>query len=308
MSVPKFHEFLPYVLKELKDGRPYPLKEIRKKLAISMNLTEEQLSQLLPSKTQTMFDNRSNWACYYLKRAGILKTPKRGIYQLSSEGRDYIDNNGFEITLSDLEKYKSFREFLNIDKTPSQDETNQPEKLDTSTPEDRINDSIKEIQEQLSDDLLEIILEMSPHFFERLVLDLLHVMGYGGKEKHNLIHTGYGADGGIDGLIKEDALGLEHIYIQAKRWKPDSTVSSTEIQKFAGALSGKGARKGIFITTTTFSKQASDYANNHQFSRIILIDGKQLTDLMITYGVGLYTEVTYKIQKIDRDYFDEDKF
>jgi len=150
-------------------------------------------------------------------------------------------------------------------------------------------------------------MEMSPHFFERLVLDLLHIMGYGGKDRHNIIHTGYGPDGGIDGLIKEDALGLEHIYIQAKRWSPDSAVSSAEIQKFAGALSGKGARKGIFITTTSFSKNAVKYADTHQLSRIILIDGKKLTELMITYGVGLYTEITYKIQQIDRDYFDEDK-
>lgn len=155
-----------------------------------------------------------------MKRSGIFNTPKRGVYQLTSEGRDYIDNNGFQITLSDLEKFKSFREFQSIDKISSKDGLEQPDKLDTSTPEDRINESIKKIQEQLSDDLLELILEMSPHFFERLVLDLLHVMGYGGKDKHNIIHTGYGSDG----------------------------------------------------------------------------------------GVGLSTEVTYKIQKIDRDYFDEDKF
>lgn len=308
MSVPKFYKFFPHILKELNDEKPYPLKEIRNRLEISMNMSDEQLSQLLPSKTQSKFDNRANWACYYLKRSGILKTPKRGIYQLTTVGREFINKNGFQITLSDLDQFKSFREFKSIDRAISKDESEQVDNLETSTPEDRINNSIEIIQEQLSDDLLELILELSPHFFERLVLDLLHSMGYGGKDKHNIIHTGYGADGGVDGLIKEDALGLEHIYVQAKRWRLDSTVGRDEIQKFAGALSGKGARKGIFITTSSFSKQALVYAKNHQLSKIILVDGKQLTDLMVTYEVGLYTEATYKIQKIDRDYFDEDHF
>lgn len=307
MNIPKFYEFFPYILEILDDNQAYPLREIRKKLSFRMNMTEEQLQKLLPSKVQSVFDNRANWACYYLKRAGILKTIKRGVYQITTVGQDYIKQNGFNISLIDLENFEDFVEFKSIDRSSNDVEVEKEEVVDTSTPEDRINLSIARINQQLADDLLESIIEMSPHFFEKLVLDLLHTMGYGGKDADSILHTGYGPDGGIDGLIKEDALGLEHIYVQAKRWNTDSTVGAPEIQKFSGALSGLGARKGIFITTTSFSKQAIAYADIHQSIRIILIDGTDLAKLMLTYGVGLYTEVTYKIQKIDRDYFDEDK-
>ena len=303
--LPTYDKFFPYVLESLKDGNPKKLKDIRKEIAQIMNLTEEQTTALLPSKTQSIFDNRTNWAAYYLKRAGILTTPQRGVYILSQEGIKYIEKNGYSILKTDLEKYDSFKEFIKPKdsvETINKENTGQEE----LTPEDKITDAINTLNQQLADELIEEIMSMSPIFFERLVLDLLYQMGYGGKRDNSIIHTSFSQDDGIDGLIKEDELGLDYIYIQAKRWS--NVVGQPEIQKFSGALSGFAARKGVFITTSKFSSKAIDYAKTHPYSTMVLIDGKKLADLMITYGVGLSVEYEYRIQKIDSDYFNEDRF
>lgn len=305
MAVPAYQEFFPYILRLLEDKKEYKLSDIRKELVKTMNLTEKDLEELLPSKTQTVFQNRANWACFYLKKAGILSTPQRGIYVLTSIEEQIIKGKGYDINTEDLLQYESFREFVNVDKKEEDkiDNEETDRNLDV-TPEARIDEAFKTLHIQLSEEILSEIMEMSPIFFERMVLDLLYEMGYGGKDKNRIIHTRFTQDDGIDGLIKEDELGLDYIYIQAKRWS--GVVGQPEIQKFAGALSGKGARKGIFITTSWFSKQAIQYADNHQLSRIILIDGDKLSNLMIIYGVGLSTHYIYKLQKIDKDYYTED--
>lgn len=303
--IPKHHEFFPHILEVLSDKKTYRLRDIRDRIAKMIDISEEDRQKLLPSKTQSIFDNRVNWACVYLKKAGVVDTPKRGQYLLTKRGEKVIDQKGFQITLDDLNQFKSFREFIGL--TESADENN-GEKDDDSvdkTPEAQLYDAIEKINSQLSDEILSEIMSMSPVFFERLVLDLLRQMGYGGKDERSFIHTQYTQDDGIDGMIKEDELGLDYIYVQAKRWS--SGVGQPEIQKFSGALSGKGATKGVFLTTSHFSKQAISYAENHHGSTIVLVDGRKLTDLMITYGVGLTTEYTYKLQKIDKDYFDEDR-
>lgn len=305
MSIPSYQEFYPYILKLLSNNKTYKLKDARKEIGVSMNITEEQKKELLPSKVQTVFDNRVNWAFVYLRKAGVLGSPSRGKYYLTEVGERLIKEKGYDITDKNLLKFKSFREFKEP-KSESKDNGNTI-KVETKkdvTPDDQLVEAFKKIEDQLAEDLLSEISSMSPIFFERLVLDLLYGMGYGGKGDNRIIYTPATQDDGIDGLIKEDELGLEHIYVQAKRWS--GTVGQPEIQKFSGALSGKGAKKGVFITTSSFSRQALEYAANHQVSRIVLIDGKKLADLMIAYGIGLYTENTYKIQKIDTDYFIED--
>ncbi|NLN47859.1 MAG: restriction endonuclease [Clostridiales bacterium] len=305
--IPKFDDFYPYILKILENKEVYKLKDIREILAKNMSISESARKELLPSKKQTTFDNRVNWACIYLTKAGILDRPTRGEYKISPEGETFIREKGYNIKLDDLKKNESFRKFLGLDKEPTS-VVDMPD--EEEIPEEQIDNAFKKMNKQLSEDLLNEIFKMSPKFFEILVLDLLRKMGYGGKtddiSRDSAIHTGDGPDDGIDGLIKEDELGLDYIYVQAKRWT--DSVGKPEIQKFAGALSGKGAKKGVFLTTSGFSKKAIEFANYHQISRIVLIDGEKLTNLMIDYGVGLSTEHIYKIQNIDKDYFDEDKY
>lgn len=302
MSIPMYHDLFPYVLQVLQDGNMKQLRTLRGDIALILDLTDLEMRELLPSKTQTVFDNRCNWASYYLFRAGILNKPKRSWYQLSTEGKKHISEHGFSITLKDLERYESFRQFTK----PSDKSVPvipEPLEIDTLTPEDRINRAMDELTQQLADEILSEVMNMSARFFEKLVLDLLFRMGYGGQQSNSIIQTPYTNDDGIDGLIREDELGLDFIYVQAKRWK--NTITQPDIQQFAGALSGQGARKGVFITTSSFSTKAMEYAKRHLASNIVLVDGKRLTELMIAYGVGLTVTYEYKLQKIDKDYYDE---
>lgn len=302
MSIPMYHDLFPYVLQVLQDGNMKQLRTLRGDIALILDLTDLEMRELLPSKTQTVFDNRCNWVSYYLFRAGILNKPKRSWYQLSTEGKEHISEHGFSITLKDLERYESFRQFTK----PSDKSVPvipEPLEIDTLTPEDRINRAMDELTQQLADEILSEVMNMSARFFEKLVLDLLFRMGYGGQQSNSIIQTPYTNDDGIDGLIREDELGLDFIYVQAKRWK--NTITQPDIQQFAGALSGQGARKGVFITTSSFSTKAMEYAKRHLASNIVLVDGKRLTELMIAYGVGLTVTYEYKLQKIDKDYYDE---
>jgi len=303
--LPKFNEFFPYILKILENNEVKTLKELRDQLAIDMNISKEQREILLASKVQTVYDNRVGWALGYLSKGGILEKPERAKYKLSKKGQEYIKKNGYDITVEYLKTLKEFQKFMGAGKndTSENEENIQVDIDDEETPDDIIGRGIVAMNTNLSTELLNEISKMSPKFFEFLVLDLLQKMGYGGSINNSTIHTGDGPDDGIDGIIKEDELGLDHIYVQAKRWLPQ--VGQPKIQEFVGALSGKGAIKGVFITTSTFSKKAIEYSNSLKDYRIVLIDGEKLTELMINYGVGLTTEHIYKIQKIDTDYFEE---
>lgn len=210
--IPKFYEFYPYILEILSDQKTYKLSEIRDILAKRLDITEEERKILVPSKTQTVYDNRVSWACIYLAKAEVIERPKRGEYTITSRGKNLIKEKGFDISRDDLERYESFREFLKP-KDNSSDAEKENKEVGEKTPEDQINDAFEKIHQQLSDELLTEIMNMSPLFFEKLVLDLLKNMGYGGKDDSNITHTQYVQDDGIDGMIKEDELGLDYIYV-----------------------------------------------------------------------------------------------
>ena len=289
----------------LNDGSPRTLKQIRNEVAQKRKFSEEELREMLPSQRQTLFHDRLNWAVQYLFQGGLLERPKRATYTLSSIGKEYITEKGFNITLDDLRQYERFRGFYHKEQNALDHEAATPNTITESeeTPEDLISRAQRMLNQQLSEDLMQEILAMDPIFFEKLVLDLLIAMGYGGKDETNIIRTPATGDGGIDGLIKEDELGLEYIYVQAKRWQPGRKVSRPDVQTFIGALSGQSARKGVFITTADFTAEARAFAENNKAGKVVLINGEELTRLMITYGVGLSTVSEYKIQIIDSDYF-----
>lgn len=309
MSIPKFFEFLGPTLELLTDGTIHNINSIRSKVADKMRITEDDRRIMLPSGKQATYANRITWAVVYLKKAGLIQTVSRGNYRATQNGINTFQKVGIKLNLQDLEKSKEFVKF----RYGTNDE-NENHQLPTQTllsiditPEDSMEKAHNEMTTMLSDELLNAIMERSPRFFERLVVELLVKMGYGGAFEESGSVIGKTNDEGIDGVIREDKLGFSSIYIQAKRWDPESTVSRPEIQKFVGALAGQAATKGLFITTASFSKEAKNYANNRAYNtKVVLVDGKALAKLMIENGVGVSTVNTYEIKKIDSDYFSED--
>ena len=303
MAVPKFFEFFPGVLNVLTDGQEKTVRQIREQAIVLMRVADEDCKELLPSGRQRTVDNRINWAVTYLKNAGLIQSVKRGVYAITDEGKKAYAEAGDQIDLNYLERYDSFCAFHGAPVIPHSEE-----KKDISieeTPQDTFEKAYSQINAALSADLLSIIMERSPGFFERLVVDLLLKMGYGSALDSAGLVVGQSGDEGIDGIIREDKLGFSSIYIQAKRWDPASTVGRPEIQKFVGALAGQGATKGLFITTAQFTKEAINYANKQLAVKVVLVDGKKLTHLMIEYGIGVSVQSTYTIKKVDSDYFDE---
>ena len=302
MSVPKFFEFFPSVLLSLNDKAEKSTKQLREETVKLMHISEEDCNELLPSGKQRTVDNRINWAINYLKHAGLIKSVRRGIYIITSDGCNALSEVGTQIDLSYLERFESFRAFHGRSSLSSGEE-----KIDTpdDSPLDIFEKAYSRINAALSDDLLSVIMERTPRFFERLVVDLLLKMGYGSALDSAGLVVGQSGDEGIDGIIREDKLGFSSIYIQAKRWEPASTVGRPEIQKFVGALAGQGASRGLFITTAQFTKDAINYANKQLAVKVVLVDGHQLTHLMLEYGIGVSVQSTYTIKKIDFDYFDD---
>lgn len=283
--------------------------EMAKLLADSSGLSQEELSLRLSSGTKTVFYDRVGWAKTYLAKAGLINQPKRGFCELSPIGRQLDLTKLTGITNEFLMQFESFSNYkLGVSK---EDRESQQEKdllllhtaEDTRTPDEIITETTELLKESLKSDLLRLVKENSPAFFERLVVDLLVTMGYGGSHQDAAKAIGKTSDGGIDGIISEDRLGLDKIYIQAKRW--ENTVGRPDIQQFKGALADQVAKKGVFITTSTFSKEAKESALK---SGIVLIDGKKLTSLMIEFGLGVQIERSFHIYKIDQDRFDEDNF
>lgn len=303
MTIPNFQDFLFHVLNALAHNEIMARREIFDAAFTSMEFTEDELNQRIKSG-ETVASNRAGWAITYLTKAQAIERVKRGHYQITNRGHALLNKYGKQLQKKHLEAFDSFLEFQNISTSVQRDTPDETSLSDEITPEEQIEQAVNILQKELADEIISEIMEMSPYFFERLVLDLLFHMGYGGKNRDSFIHTQYGHDGGIDGLIKEDALGLDYIYVQAKRWK--NTVTAPEIQKFSGALHGQGANKGVFITTSTFSRGAIDYAERNISNRIVLIDGAQLAKLMIIYEVGVTTKEIYKLQEIDLDYYTED--
>lgn len=301
MAIPDYQTCMLPFLRLLRDGQPQPLSQIRDSLADFFQLTDEDKAKLLPSGQMPVFRSRVGWARTYLKKAGLINYVKRGVCQITEQGQKVIVENPDKIDVNYLDQFTEFREFRALSKTKTENNSTQDEETD-STPEESLEQAYAKLKAELSDEILEKILSCSPSFFEQLVVDLLVKMGYGGSRQDAGERLGQSGDGGIDGIIKEDQLGLDTIYLQAKRWQ--GSVGRPEIQKFVGALQGQRARKGVFITTSSFTSDAANYVQNID-TKVVLIDGQQLADLMIDFDVGVNTAATYRLKRIDADYFEE---
>ncbi len=297
------------LLETLSDGREHIIRDVYPELADRFELTESDRQELIPSGSQRLLHNRVGWAKTYLVKAGLLASPRRGVILITDRGRQALDDLR-PINTAYLREFPEFAEFFrgggDIQALAQNENAAVPAELPAAaetTPEELIDAGYQQIQNALAADLLERVKACPPSFFERLVVDLLVKMGYGGSVSDAGRAIGRSGDHGIDGIIKEDRLGLGVIYLQAKRW--DATVGRPEIQQFAGALQGQRARRGVFITTSAFSREAHQYADTIE-TRIVLIDGAELAKLMIAHGVGVTTVAAYELKRVDSDYFSED--
>ncbi|WP_338462479.1 restriction endonuclease [Synechococcus elongatus IITB7] len=303
MPLPDYQALMLPLLQLLADQQVHRTRAVIEALAESFQLTPAERQHLLPSGKQFTFDNRVGWARTYLKKAGLIDSPQRGFLQITAAGQEVLRHNPFKIDVGYLDRFEGFREFRGPSSTTTETPAIAVPTQTSNTPEENLDAVYQQLRSDLRVELLQTIKSCSPAFFERLVVELLVAMGYGGSRREAGQAIGRNNDEGIDGIIKEDRLGLDIIYIQAKRW--EAVVGRPEIQKFAGALQGQRARKGIFITTSAFSKEATDYVRKID-SKIILIDGQTLAEYMIDNNVGVTVEATYELKRIDRDYFIED--
>ena len=304
--IPDYQTLMLPLLKLLSDGKEHKYRDVIEKLASEFKLSEEEKRIFLASGKQAIFDNRVGWAKAYLKKACLLDSPKRATFVITERGKQTLAENLTSIDNKYLRQFPEFLEFQNFSRSDVEFENDIIDVNENeNTPEENIEQSFQKIRKSLASDLLSKILDLSPAFFEKLVVELLVKMGYGGSITDAGKALGKSGDEGIDGIIKEDKLGLDTIYIQAKRWKNGNVVGRPEIQKFVGALAGQGAKKGIFITTSSFTKDALDYTPKNE-TKIVLIDGSQLAQLMIDYNLGCATHQIYELKKLDSDYFGEE--
>jgi restriction system protein len=302
MPIPDYQSAMLPLLRLAADGAEHLLRDAIDRLATEFAITPEERAQMLPSGTAPVFNSRVAWARTYLKQAGLLESPRRGSFRITDAGKKLLAKKPKAITARLLEQYPAFREFQARSKAVGEAPALVAEPIE-STPEDRLEAAHQELRAAVESELLDLVKGATPAFFERLVLELLVRMGYGGSREEAAKAVGQSGDGGIDGIIAQDRLGLDVIYVQAKRWD-SAVVGRPDIQRFAGALQGQRARKGVFLTTSTFSKDARDYATSID-SRIILVDGKRLTELMVEFNVGVTGGTTYEVKRVDSDFFAE---
>lgn len=304
MPIPDYQSCMLPLLRYASDGAEHALKEAVAALAEEFHLTEEEKSEYLPSGQQTVIQNRVAWARTYMKKAGLLASPRRGFLSITDRGRSVLRENPQAIDVAFLERFPEFIEFKALRHEKEEESpavAAAPARDIGKTPHEALESAYDRLRSELAAEILSTIKVSEPALFEEIVVDLLVKMGYGGSRKDAGQAIGRRGDEGIDGIIKEDRLGLDIIYIQAKRW--EATVGRPDIQKFAGALDGQRARKGIFITTSDFSREAEDYVSRID-KKIILIDGQTMARLMIDFGVGVTSVSTYEVKKIDSDYFE----
>lgn len=318
MPIPDYQTAMLPLLRLAGDGSEHKFRDAVEQLAAHFEVTAEERNEMLPSGTAPLFDNRVGWAKTYLKQAGLLASPKRGFFLITDLGRQLLASNPTRIDGEVLDRYEEFRAFKNRRRealvAEERKETRDlplaasaparvvaDEGPRAETPEDVLAGAYRRLRSELEVELLEQVRASTPAFFERVVVDLLVKMGYGGSRKDAGRAVGASGDGGIDGIIKEDRLGLDTIYLQAKRW--EGTVGRPEIQKFAGALQGQRASKGVFITTSSYSKEAVEYAGVIS-TKIVLIGGRELASLMVDHNVGVSTAGSYELKRIDADYFE----
>ena len=305
MAIPDYQSLMLLVLKVAALGETrVPLAA--EKIADQLGLSEDEREELLPSGKQRILHNRIHWAKFYMSKAGLIRSPKRGVFVVTDEGSALLDKNPASIDVELLKSYPAFETFYSNENSDTPESAADKLMLKAAveaTPEEQIDAAHATINEALKADLLARVLEQTPTFFEALIVDLLIAMGYGGSHENAALRLGKSGDGGIDGIVDEDRLGLDRIYVQAKRYALDSSIGRPAIQGFVGSLVGFGASKGVFVTTSSFSQHAKDYAANLQ-QRIILIDGRRLAELMIEFGVGVRISRTVQVKRLDDDFFE----
>jgi restriction system protein len=302
MAVPDHQSFMLPILQIAGDGLEHGISEVKEIIASSFGLTDADRNELLPSGTQFRFENRVHWARSKIKHAGLLENTSRGKFRITERGLQVLQENPPYINQKFLLQFPEFQEFRSRNRNDSIEEIE--EEQPSHTPQEILDAGYQSLRNELAQEVLDRVMNCTPRFFEQLVVDLLVAMGYGGSRKDAGEATRQSGDGGVDGIIKEDRLGLDAIYLQAKRW--EGTVGRPVVQAFAGSLEGARARKGVLITTSNFSKDAIDYVDRIE-KKIVLIDGKQLAQYMIDYGIGVAIVNSYTVKKIDLDYFDEDQ-
>ena len=305
VAVPKYNELMPYVIQALGDGNIHTIKELEAFCVDALQLSVEDRQKMLPSGQKTKLVNRLGWAKTYLQKAGLVVTPKRGNHQLTDLGKKAFADGPEKVTLNYLKQFDSYNEFMAIKKEDGKI-VSAVEEVETQSPQDMLDEAISQMNASLADDLMTEIMKISSYEFERLVVRLLLKMGYGTLQLNKEAVTQKTNDEGIDGIVTADKFGFDSVYIQAKQWKIDSTVSRPEVQKFLGALVSKGASKGLFITTSTFTKGAIDCAKEVKPQKVVLVDGEQLAKLMIEYNLGVSTVETYEVKRVDYEFFNED--
>ena len=297
--IPQYNEMYNEVLQVLNKHHQLRVRDMVDEVSDVLHLTEDERNQKMENSHKTVIYHRLGWTKTYLTKAGLIRSVERGVYQITPQGENILSSH-IHVDDDYLMQYEEVRQFVNRHNEQPENQTKPKE----STPLENIGQSIKMISSRVSDELLDMIISKDPAFFEKLVLDLLDKMGYA-YDKESIISTDYSGDEGIDGIINEDQFGFNSIYIQAKKWNR-SSVGRPEIQKFLGAVAGQGGTKGLFITTSTFTREAIDYAKKQLQVKLILVDGKMLTDLMIKYNLGVSVVQTYEIKQLDLDYFDSE--
>jgi restriction system protein len=303
MTIPDYQTLMLPLLKRAAEGQ-VRVPDIRESIADEFKLTNDERAEMLRSGTQRVLENRLYWAKIYLSRAGLLETPVRGRFVATNLGRELLAENPERITNSLLHRYPSFEDFYRGSRSANNETEETSEELlqsKSATPEEQIDIAYQAVVSNLRSDLLKRILENSPSFFEQLIVNLLVAMGYGGSHKNAAEQLGRSGDGGVDGVINEDRLGLDRVYVQAKRFNQTS-VGRPDVQAFVGSLVGLGATKGVFVTTSTFSQQATEFVR-HLSQRIVLIDGQRLADLMIEHNVGVRLSRAIEFKRLDEDFF-----
>ena len=309
MPVAGFQQLMLPALRALSDGKEIPISNIREHIVASEGFTPSDLSEMLPSGRQTVFTNRVSWAVIFMERAGLVQRPSRGVYQLADEGRKVLQRAPRLVNLELLREYPSFVEWrkrANESSGTTKDGSEKDQEI-TDTPEELMDRADRQLRAELQADVLERIRNAPPEFLERVVVDLLGAMGYGGGDPSMGRVTGGSGDGGIDAAIREDALGLDEVYVQAKKYAEENTVGEAALRNFAGAIDAAGTSKGVFVTTSAFTKAAKNYVQKSP-KRIVLIDGEELARLMVVHDVGMRIQHQYKIRRIDEDYFAQEYY
>ena len=309
MPVPDFQSLMLPALRAFAAGEETPLSSIRERVAAAEGLTEEEVREVPPGGQRPTFGNRVSWAVIYMERAGLLARVRRGIYRLTADGERLLSEAPSHIDLDVLANYPAYADWSRQAKVPSPAKDAPSDRRGdlSETPEEALDRAARQLGTALEADLLLRVRNASPAFLERVIVDLLVAMGYGGGDGARSRVTGRAGDGGIDGTIREDVLGLDEVYVQAKKYAAGNNVGEGDLRDFAGAIDAAGTTKGVCVTTSGFTRSARDYVKRSP-KRIVLIDGEELARLMVRHGVGVRTRIQYEVRRIDEDYFDQEEF